>query len=332
MLSFKFKRNLLLSLFVLAIILIAANIFLKSNLIVSDADENMIVEAEISQRFKNILTEFEIDTKFIKEDKIKDKNSGREISSIKVQVPKDLSIPEILQEVFQTFKKDSLIIQSIEKIKGGKTTLALKMASSNVLQAEFDYAKKYSRNKGYIAFILNDVDPGNSSTVALMESPTRLNFLIRPEIKHIQSLEFIMRNGQQFSVLIDDDISEQKYNLGESYSERRIVTVIKTLVTDFQRAVCFVVDDKSNFYNSSNYEILRRELSKRKIKLFRTSDFVNLTQNEMVSVLFNDKMETLDNGESIVFLLDEESFVALNPDLKKYKKKGYRIITSSLIL
>jgi hypothetical protein len=52
----------------------------------------------------------------------------------------------------------------------------------------------------------------------------------------------------------------------------------------------------------------------------------------MVSVLFNDKMETLGNGESIVFLLDEESFITIKPDLIKYKKKGYRIISSSLIL
>ncbi|MDZ7624939.1 MAG: hypothetical protein U5J96_10945 [Ignavibacteriaceae bacterium] len=330
--SFRFKRNLLLSLLGLAIILVAANILLKSDLIASGSIEDLIDEDELSQRFRNILVDFSVEDRLIKETKLIDKHSGREISSFKVQVPKDLSIPEILQDVFQSFKKDSLIIQSFEKVKGSKTTLALKAGSSTVLQAEFDYAKNYSRNKGYIAFILNDVDPANSSTITLIESPAKINLLIRPETKHLQQLEYIRNNGQQFSVLIDDDISEQKYKLGETYSEQRVVTVIKTLVTDFQKAVCFIIDEKSNLYNSPNYEILNRELLKRNIKLFRTSDFVNLVNDETMLDSFNDQMNSLANGGSIIFLVSEDSYMNLSSEIKKYKKKGYRVITSSLIL
>lgn len=330
--SIKFKKNLLLTLITTAVILIAANFFFDSDLLSNDSDSDTIDKVEISQRFLNILAAFDIEDKFIKENKVKDKHSSQEISSFKVQVPKDLSIPEILQDVFQSFRKDSLIIQSIEKVKGSKTTLALKTESSTVLKAEFDYAKNYSRNKGYIAFILNDVDPANSSTITLIESPAKINLLIRPETKHLQQLEFIRNNGQNFSVLIDDDISEQKYKLGASYSEQRVVAVIKTLVTDFQKAVCFIIDDNSNFYKSSNYEILNRELTKRKIKLLRTSEFVNLGSDETVLNAFSSQLEAMGSGESIVFLLSEESYVSLNPEIKKYKKKGYRVITSSLIL
>ena len=332
MLSFKFRKNLLISLFILAIILIAASIIFKTNLVAVVSDEDSIDRNEISERFKKILDEFDIENKFIKENKIKDKYSGQEFSNIKVQVPKDLSIPEILEDVFQSFNKDSLIIQSIEKVKGGKSTLSLKMGHSILLQAEFDYSKDYSRNNGYIAFILNDVDPASESTSVLIESPEKLNSLIRPEIKHLQHLEFISKSGQQFSVLIDDDITEQKYRLGPNFSEQRIVTVIKTLVSDFQKAVCFIIDDNSNFYNSPNYEILKRELSKRNIKLFRKSEFVNLNYDETFIDSFNERMKSLNRGGSIVFLVSEESYVALNDEIKKYKKKGYRVITSSLIL
>ena len=330
--SIKFKKNLLLTLIATAVILIAANFFFDSDLLSDSSDSNTIDKEEIRQRFLNILAAFDIEDKFIKENKVKDKQSKQEISSFKVQVPKDLSIPEILQDVFQSFKKDSLIIQSIEKVKGSKTALSLKAGRSTVLQAEFDYAKNYSRNKGYIAFILNDVDPSNSSTTALIESPAKINLLIRPETKHLQQLEFIRNNGQNFSVLIDDDISEQKYKLGASYSEQRVVAVIKTLVTDFQKAVCFIIDDNSNFYKSPNNEILNRELTKRKIKLFRTSEFFNLGNDETVLNTFSSQIEAMGNGESIVFLLSEESYVSLNPEITKYKKKGYRVITSGLIL
>jgi hypothetical protein len=331
MLSFKFKKNLLILLFILAISLVVAAILLKGNMIVPVLDEDSIDRKEISQRFKNILDEFDIENKFIKENKVKDKHSGQEISNIKVQVPKDLSIPEILQDVFLSFKKDSVIIESVEKVKGGKSTVALKIGRSSLLQAEFDYSKNYLRNKGYIAFILNDVDPANESTTALIESPAKLNLLIRPETKHLQLLEFIKNNGQQFSVLIDDDISEQKYRLAADFSEQRIVTVIKTLVSDFQKAVCFVIDENSNFCRSPNYEILNRELSKRNIKLFQKSEFVNLVNDETIFDLFNNQMNSLAIGGSIIFLVSEDAYVSLNPEIKKYKKKGYRVITSSLI-
>jgi len=145
-------------------------------------------------------------------------------------------------------------------------------------------------------------------------------------------LDFIRNNGQQFSVLIDDDISEQKYKLGDTYSEKRVVTVIKSLVEDFQNAVCFIIDDNSNFYNSPNNEILTRELSKRNVKLFRTSDFVNLENDGTLLGSFRDRMEALGSGESIIFLVSEDTYLSINAEIKKYTKKGFRVITSSLIL
>jgi hypothetical protein len=329
--SARLKKNLLLSLFVLAVILIAANIFLQSDLPDSVSDEDVIDEHDLSRRFIKILYEFGIEDRLIKETKLTDKQSGHEISNIRVQVPKDLSIPEILQDIFQTFR-DSFQISSEEKIKGSKTNLVLKVDNSPVLQAEFDYTYKYSRNSGSVSFIIKIADPGSESTSELIESPERLNFLIRPETKHLQHLAFIRNSGQQFSVLIDDDIDEQRYKLGASYSEQRVITVIKTLVTDFQKALCFIIDEDSKFCKSTNFEILKRELSKRKIKFFNTADFVRLDKDETLPESFNRKMEALSSNQSVVFLLDEESYEALKSELEKYKKKGHRIISSSSVL
>lgn len=328
----KFKKNLLLTLFFTALILVAANIFFKSDLTSFNSDEDIVNSEEISKKFKNILHEFAIEEKLIKEILQTDKHSGRKISNFRIQVPKDLTIPEILQDVFNTFRKDSLIIKSFEKVKGNKTILELKQGNSLVLKSEFEYSKNYSRNKGYISFIIYDVDLSNQTTGLLIESPGRLNFLIRPESKNLQYLEFIRNNGQQFSVLIDDDISEQKFKLGPSFSEKRIVTVIKTLVTDYRNAVCFIIDDNSDFYKSANYEILKRELSKRNIKLFRTTDFVNLNFDERSQILFGDELDALESGGSIIFLLSQDAYLTLDSAIKKYKKKGFRVVTSSLLL
>jgi hypothetical protein len=329
--SFKFKKNLLVSLIALAMFLIGANIILDNFFSASPEQVTEFKEQEVRQRFKNILSDFGIESGFIKEKSSIDKQTHREILSFKVQVPKDLSIPEILQEIYKSFRRDSLTINSMEKVKGGKTIITLKSGSSVILNAEFDYSKNYYRNMGFLVFILYDVDPLNPVTISLIESPTKLNFLIRPDTKQLQNLEFISKNSQQYSVLIDDDISEQKYQLGAGFSEQRIVTVVKTLITDFQKAVFFVVDDKSDFYKSANYEVFKRELSKRNIKLFKNSDF-EYVDIENINIGFNEKLNSLKQGESIVFLLNEKVYLVLITEIIKLEKKGYKVITSSLVL
>lgn len=328
----KFRRNLLLSLFALAVLLISIKILLNSVLMVSDSEEKFIDANEINQRFISLLDNFGIEEKLIKVNKSKDKFSGHEIPNIRIQVPKDLSIPEILQDIYQSYSNDSLRIYSVEKVKGGKSALVLMKGKSAILQAEFDYSKNIFRDKGSIAFIINDVDPGKSSIAALVESSTKLNFLIRPDSKIIQQLKFINENGKQFSILIDDNTIEQKYKLGPSYSEHRVVTVVKTLVTDFSSAVCFVIDDKSEFYKSFNREILSRELSRRNIKLLTFSDFVNLDNDENLFNNFNREIENVRGNEGVIFLLNEDLYQSIYPEIKRSKKKGYRIINSSLLL
>jgi hypothetical protein len=330
--SFKFKKNSLISLIALAILLIGSNIILNN--IYSSHNERVTEfnEEDVSKRFKNIMSSFGIESGLVKEKSFIDSKTNRETFSFKVQVPRDLSIPEVLQEVYKSFRKDSLTINSVEKVKGGKTNITLKSGTTIILNAEFDYSKNYFRNLGAIAFIIYDVDPMKPETISLIESPTKLNFLIRPETKYLQSLEIFSSNLQQFSILIDDEISEQKYQLGPGFSEQRIINVVKTLVTDFPKAVCFIVDDGSDFYKSTNYEAFKMELVKRNIKLFKFSDFVSFDFSENISFVFNEKINSLEKGESIIFFLNEQSYLALRIDIMKFQMKGYRVITSSLIL
>lgn len=330
--SFKFKKNFLIILIALAIVLIAANIILKDHSSSFKEKETYIDEKEISQRFRNIFDDFGIEKEFIKEINSSDKETKRETSKYKIQVPKDLTIPEILLEIYRSFRKDSLTINSIEKVKGGRSILTFQSGKKIFLEAEFDYSKNYYRNMGSLVFILYDVDPTNSLTISLIESPTKLNFLFRPETKYVQSIEVISSNSQQFSILIDDEISEQKYQLGPGFSEQRTINVIKTLVTDFKKAVCFVINDNSNFYKSANYKIFSSELLKRNIKLYKTSEFVFLDYGESLDFVFAEELNKFSKGGTMIFLLNEETYSALRTEITKYEMKGFKIITSSLVL
>ena len=330
--SFKFKKNFLITLIALAIVLIAVNIILKDHSTYPEEKETQIDENEISKRFKKIFDDFGIEPDLVKEKKSIDKKTRFEFVSFKIQVPKDLSIPEILLEIYKSFGKDSIIINSVEKVKGGRSILTFQSGKKIFLEAEFEYSKNHYRNMGSLVIILYDVNPTDPSTISLIESPTKLNFLIRPETQYLQAIEIIKSNSQQFSILIDDEISEQKYQLGPEFSEQRTITVIKTLVTDFKKAVCFIVDDMSDFYKSTNNKILNSELSKRNIKLYKTSDFVFLDHNENLKFVFEEKLNELAKGGTILFLLSEDSYLALMTEIIKYEMKGFKVITSSLVL
>ena len=330
MLSPKFRSKLLLSLFVLAVILLAINILIKSNFNGTNSQEQILDSKEIRGRFLTILDNLGIEDKLIKEDLSKDKSTGRMIPFI--QVPQDLSIPEVLQDIYQSFAKDSLIISSVEKVKGGRSTLVLIKGKTVILRAEFNYAKNIFRNKGSFAFILKNADLEEPLTSSLIESSSKLNFLIRPDSKYIQILNLLRENNKQFSILIDDDISEQKFKLGAKFSEQRIIAVLQTVLKDFGNAVFFVIDEKSDFYKSSNRLVLEKELSKRHIKLFTSSDFVNLENNENVVLSFQNVVENRNPEKGLVILLDEASYLAISPEIEKYKKRGYKILNSSQLL
>ena len=332
MLSPKFRSKLLLSLFVLAVILLAINILINSNFNGTNSQEQILDSKEIRGRFLTILDNLGIEDKLIKEDLSKDKSTGRMIPFIKIQVPQDLSIPEVLQDIYQSFAKDSLIISSVEKVKGGRSTLALIKGKTVILRAEFNYAKNIFRNKGSFAFILKNADLEEPSTSSLIESSSKLNFLIRPDSKYIQILNLLRENNKQFSILIDDDISEQKFKLGAKFSKQRIIAVLQTVLKDFGNAVSFVIDEKSDFYKSSNRLVLEKELSKRHIKLFTSSDFVNLENNENVVSSFQNVVENRNPEKGLVILLDEASYLAISPEIEKYKKRGYKILNSSQLL
>lgn len=332
MLSQKFRRNLLISLFVLSVVLLVLNILFKTDSIHENPKEIVVNKSEIEHRFENILSDFGITQELIKESTIKDKSSGENIPTYKVQVPKDLTIPELLHSIFQTFNKDSLQINSVEMKKGGKSLIELKMNNELILKAELDYSKKIFRDTGSIAFILKDTNPEDPSTEKLIESSTKLTFLLRPELSHLHHLDFIRSNGKQYSILIDDEITEQKYKLSSKFSQNRVITVLKTLVTDFSSAAFFVIEDQSEFYNSPNRKVFTDELSKRGIKVFKISDFVVLAGEDNPVATFNDRIERLKNVDGTIFLTNEETLNALDSALVQCKRKGHKIINSSLLI
>jgi len=57
-----------------------------------------------------------------------------------------------------------------------------------------------------------------------------------------------------------------------------------------------------------------------------------LENDENLNSELSENLNELGKGESIIFLLSEEAYQALMSDISKFEMKGFRVITSSLVL
>jgi hypothetical protein len=327
----KSKQQLLFILFGVAVLLIAANISLKYFQNGSAFPENFDSQSNyVNEKFLSAVKGFGLEDKWIKKSVQADENKDAEFSAYKISVPADLAIPEILKDVFTIFRKDSIDIESVEKKAGGKSILTLSMNEQLFLRAEFDYAKNFFRNKGIVAFILNDIEMDNLEDSLLIESPEKFGLLLTPSAENLKYLLYIKENRKEILVLFNDEIADQKYRLSSSYSDDRIKKALRSIVADYSAASFFVFDDASELYKSAKAVIIKDELDKRKISLHLLSEFRDLNDDEItIEEKFSEEMKTLERGSIKIFLIDKDTYQNLLPDIVLFKKAGVKVVKSN---
>ena len=155
--------------------------------------------------------------------------------------------------------------------------------------------------------------------------------LIIPSTENLTLSKLIIDKQKTYSLLINDDISELKYKLKDSYSQNRLKRSLLSIINDFSSATYFFIDDRSDLFNSSVFSYLNNELIKRKIKIVKVSYLQKLIFSEMNVLIssFDTFMKNTAEGDSITFLMSEDNFRILLPQIKSYRKVGYKIVHPS---
>jgi hypothetical protein len=327
-----FQLKFLWILFVSALVLLIANILIEFTLEKNNSvGEISVTSDDLQNRFESTLKSFGLKDDWVKKKTEKDQESRTNYPSYKITLPSDLSIPEVLLEVYSEFRKDSLIIESIEKRAGKKSTLAFKENKRILLSAEFNYGKNIKRERGALAFIIKNIELDTPDDSLLIESADKFNVLITPSEENLNQLSFITENRKNFSVIISDEINEAIYKLNASYSRLRILNVIKALSVDYANASFFIIDDSFDFYQSESFDYFNIEFVKRNIKLYRLSDFILLDDEEDISKKFDSQVKELKKGETKVFVLTKEGYSLLKTEIMLFKKSGVKIFNTSEI-
>jgi hypothetical protein len=322
------KKSVLPILFGGAIILLIPNLVLN----IIDKKDNLISE-------KTKLSNTEIDSLFrlslhsfgLLDDWIKESKSSKVDYSYKVKIPNDLSIPVILAEINSNFWESGVTINSVEKIFSGRTILEIKFENEIKLRADFNYYKNIFRSAGIAAFILENFEPSSFEDSLLLEIPEPFSSLLIPSTENLVLSKFILDKQKSYSILLNDDIPELKYKLKDSYSQNRLKGSLLSIINDFSSATYFFIDDQSDLFNSSVFSYLKDELVKRKIKIVKLSSIQRLDFSEIKVLIssFDNFMKNTEEGESITFFISTDNFRNLLPEIKRYRKVGYKFVHPS---
>ena len=319
---------------VLPILLGTAIILLILNLVLNVADNKKTLISD-----KTTLNGEQIDSLFrwslhsfgLHDDWIKKRKSSKLKYLYKVKIPNDLSIPVILAEINSNFWKSGVTINSLEKNFSGRTIFEIKLEDEIKLRADFDYDKNIFRSAVTAAFILENFELSSIEDSLLLEIPEPFSPLLIPSTKNFMLSKFIVDKQKTYSVLLNDDITELKYKLKGSYSEDRLMGSLFSIINDFSNATYFFIDDQSDLFNSSAFSYLKSEMVKRKIKLVKLSNIRRLDISDIKVLIssFDNFMKNIEEGENITFLISAENYRNLIPEIKRYRKVGYKFVHPS---
>lgn len=288
----------------------------------------------LEEEFNNIIDEFGIDNSWIKVKNINNKNLDSLKKVYYVQIPTDLNIPIFIKEFQKNLLKQPVEVVGEERKDNGNSVI--KISSNNHLkfQAYLNYDKSLSREKFQFAFLVNDFqDLSSSERKNILGNDLKMAVGLIPSESAFLQLEEVSKNKKENYLIIDDEISDSKYELDISFSKERLKSSIISIVTDFKNSIFFMIDKESELYKSTAYNFIKDEFLKRKIKLYSYENFIDLRGKEKTDLISLFKFYCDDSSKKKnIFLIDFNGINILSEAIMHYQKKGNRLINPSELL
>ncbi len=333
----KTSRKIIISLFIIVIILLIANITLDSiwgNKTKPEFKKQIDLK-ETERLFKESLANLGIEKSWISIQKKRNKAPAfpeKDYPSYSVAIPSDLPITVVLNEIFISYKNYDVNIKSEEEKINGKTLLKISAGNNLILNSEFFYNKSISRDAGNIGiFITGIAGLTGEDAKTFLSIPETFELLLEPSKESSEILKMLKEYKKEYGILLNDNITDLEYKLSTKYSTGRLKSSIRNLLGKFQNSSIFIIDDHSNLFSSDIFPLLKEEFKKRKLQLLREDSFSNLTAISNSSALkdFRDKISETKRGEKAEFIVTADEFRLLQPEIIKYRKIGYKFILPS---
>ena len=337
----KNSRKIIISLFVIVFILLLANLTLEvlwNKKVPGPENKKQIELRGIERIFKESLVNLGIEKDWIKlqkKRKLHSSDSKDNYVFYSVAIPADLPITVVLNEIFISFKNYDVNVKSEEQKINGKTLLKISSGKNLKLTGEFYYDKSISRDAGIIGiFIIGITSLTNEKAKTLLSIPETFELLLVPSKESSNILKTLKDYKKGYGILLNDDITDLEFKLSSKYSSGRLKSSVRNILGRFPEASVYIIDNKSNLYSSGVHPLLKKEFSKRKLKLVPEDSLSELTNegNNIALKGFRNKIEQTKRGEKAEFVVTSEEFRLLQPEIVRFRKVGYKFIHPSELL
>lgn len=319
-----------------------AFVFLIMNLIVNKLTHYHYTPIEkarsseyIKSRFLSALQNYGIQKDWIRKGKHSRKDDDSLNYKYNIEVPKDLPVALLLNEIEDSLGVNGIVIRSKELKIGGATQLRVYSGDNLKLQAEFEYDENIERNAGTVGIIVKDADqlsPDNFQK--LIRLPERFSVLLSPSKRTVALQTQIISAQKEICVLISDETTDLEYKMKPGFSPDRIKNSIRSIISDYSNAAFFVLDDKSALYSSPAMNIIRDFLDKGKIKYIKQSDYgtLNTGDTKETANQFADFVRKSKTRPISILMLTSDELNSEIPELVKFRKTGYQFVRPSVLL
>lgn len=323
-------KNITLVLFGIVIVLLILNIAVTKYVEKDEQPKNReaISGIEIDSIFRTALNNYGFSDNWIVKKKIKNISGDSLYSSYSVSVPKDVPIHLIILELKNLFWEYEVNIDAEELVRAKKTLLKLSLGKQLKLAAELFYNENVKREYGTVSFLVSDLPLENEQILnSFLDTPELFYVVLIPKDDSKQILPVLVKAGKRYALLLDDKITELNFKLSGNYTDEKIKKSVKEIVATFYKAAFFIIDDRSDLFESRKYPLLESELLKRGIVLVHSSKFETLSaSNVSVEDNFQDFMKTLQKRDEKVLLITAAEFSSIVNLIPSYRKIGYKFI------
>lgn len=329
-------KKITISLLIAVILLILGNIIIDKYLMPDERPKNRetIPGTEIDNKFKTALKNYGFSSNWITKTKLRKKDNDSVFAAYSISVPKDVPVEMLLLELKEIFWDYNVDIAAEETETNKKISVQLLSGKNVMLRADFYYDEEIKREFGAVSFLVYNVPLEDDEVlVQLLNTPEHYSIVFVPSAAAKSKINIISNAEKRFAVLLNDDIMELDYKMASNFSEDRTLRSLREIVSTFSSAVFFIIDEKSDLYESRNFSFIRSQLTKRGIVLVPTNRFVELRSNGTdVESKFSNFMQSINKSDEKILMVTAEEFLNLTKLIPLYRKIGYKFINPGEII
>jgi len=321
------KRKIVIVLFVATFLLLLTDLLVKTIFTEKKVTVKTFYPNEVNRIFISCLNDFGIEESNIKVKKLKVKGVDTAITNYLINTPKDLRMVEFISSLNELLYFNGVVISGKELIINKDSEIILENNGNILFAAKFVYNEKFIRTENRFSIIVDGIeDLNNDELEILLDTPADICFTILPSTNGEHLLEKIIKHGKYYAIEIDDNVDDPFYIMNEDQHPEKIIKSLSQVLKKFSHTNFIVLNDKSEFYKSSKFKFITKNIPSGFISK-KVTELINLGDREPAELvsLFKFYAEKKESIKKYFFFTTKQFFI-IKEEMLRLKKKGNNIL------